>query len=79
MRTIRASEIGTYLFCRRAWGYFLQGVASQNQAEMAAGSGFHHKHGRQVMAANLARWLAWLVLLAAVIALAVALTFQFIH
>jgi hypothetical protein len=79
MRTIRASEIGTYLFCERAWWYNSQGVESENQAEMAAGSGFHRQHGRQVFRAGLVRLLAWLVLLAALVALAVALTLQLIR
>jgi hypothetical protein len=79
MRTIRASELGTYQFCRRAWGYQLQGKPSENQSEMSAGSGFHRQHGRQVVAAGLARVLAWLILLAAVTAIAAALTLQLVR
>jgi len=37
MKPIRASDIGSYLYCRRAWWYRLNGQESVNQAEMAAG------------------------------------------
>lgn len=52
---IRASEIGSYLYCRRAWWYRRQGMESENQAEMAAGSELHRRHGRQVLRAALLR------------------------
>jgi len=52
-RMIRASEIGSHLYCRRAWWYRKQGVASQNQAELAAGTELHVQHGRNVLAAGL--------------------------
>ncbi len=74
MRTIRASEIGTYLYCRRAWWYAGQGVASQNQAEMDAGSQLHRQHGRRVLTAGLLQGLAMLLVLAALVLLAVYLT-----
>ncbi len=74
MRTIRASEIGAYLFCRRAWWYQAQGVKPENQAELAGGTGFHHRHGRSVLASGLLRAAGWLLLLGAVGALAVGLT-----
>ncbi|MCL4562284.1 MAG: hypothetical protein M1281_16935 [Chloroflexi bacterium] len=71
MRTIRASEIGVFLYCRRAWWYRQQGVRSENQVEMAAGSELHRRHGRRVLAAGLLR-LAAMVLLLAALALFVA-------
>lgn len=78
MKTIRASEIGTFLFCRRAWWYHKQGVPSQNQAELAGGSQFHHRHGRQVMRAGLLRLAGWVLLLLAIVLLAVGLTLQWL-
>ena len=55
MRIIRASEVGSYLFCARAWWYRLQGIESTNQAEMIAGTELHHQHGRKVITAGLAQ------------------------
>lgn len=74
MRTIRASEIGTYLYCRRAWWFQDQGFESQNQMELSGGTTYHEQHGRQVFVAGLLRLGGYLLLLAALIALAVALT-----
>ena len=74
MRTIRASELGSFLFCRRAWWYQSQGVASQNQSELAGGSEFHRHHGRSVIIAGMLRTAGWLLILAALVVLAVGLT-----
>ena len=74
MRTIRASEIGAFLYCRRAWWYQKEGAPSQNQAELAAGTAYHRRHGRQVLGAGLLRLAGWVVLLAAIALLAVGLT-----
>lgn len=75
MRTVRASEIGTYLYCQRAWFYQRQGVPSINQVEMAAGSNLHESHGWAVFQAGCLRFAAWVILLAG-LGLAVAALVQ---
>lgn len=44
--TIRASEIGAYLYCRRSWWYRRQGHESTNLQALARGSQAHNRHGR---------------------------------
>jgi hypothetical protein len=79
MRTIRASELGNFLFCQRAWWYHLSGVQSQNQAELSGGSAFHHRHGRAVILASLLHSAGWLLILSALVILAIGLTLAAIH
>lgn len=63
---VRASEIGSYLYCRRAWWYRKQGVESENRAELASGTELHLQHGRAVMAAGLLQIAGFVLLLAAI-------------
>jgi hypothetical protein len=79
MRPVRASEIGTYVFCQRAWWYQKQGVESLNQAEMSGGSAFHHAHGRQTMAASLLRLGGWILLGLSLVILVVMLVIMGLH
>ena len=52
-RVIRASEIGEYVFCHRAWWlHQIQGVESANRELMNAGTLHHQAHGRAVIRAN---------------------------
>jgi hypothetical protein len=74
MRTVRASEIGAFLYCQRAWWYQLQGVKPANQAELLAGTALHQKHWRQVAAAGALRVLGAVLLALALVLLAVYLT-----
>lgn len=79
MRTIRASEIGVYQYCTRAWWYRIKNVPSENREEMNSGNVFHLKHGRQVLVASLLRLAGWILLLLAVVLLAVALTIRWLN
>jgi len=66
---IRSSDIGNYLYCRRAWWYHKNGAASENQAELSAGTELHQRHGRHVLAAVLTRTLGLILALTAVLLL----------
>jgi hypothetical protein len=63
MKTIRASEIGSWLYCARAWWYQRQGVPSSHQAGMDSGTLSHRQHGRRLFASVLTRLLGWFALL----------------
>jgi CRISPR/Cas system-associated exonuclease Cas4 (RecB family) len=76
MPIIRASEIGSYLYCRRAWRYRKDGVESENHAELAAGTELHRQHGRKALSALLLRTLSMVLLLAAILTLVAYCTAQ---
>lgn len=62
-KIIRASEIGEYIFCRRAWWLRrVGGVRPDNIEELAAGTHYHQQHGRLVFQANRNRQLAYLLI-----------------
>jgi CRISPR/Cas system-associated exonuclease Cas4 (RecB family) len=76
MSIIRASDIGSYLYCRRAWRYRKDGVESENQAELAAGTELHRRHGLKTLSAGLLRTLGMILLLAAILTLTAYCTAQ---
>lgn len=76
MRTIRASEIGTFLYCQRAWWYQKKDVPSENVPEMAAGTAIHRRHGRSVVAAGCLRTIATGMLIASLLMFVVYLVGQ---
>lgn len=70
MRTIRASEIGDYVFCHRAWWLrYVQGHTSANLHYLAEGAAAHAEHGQQVALATLLRWAALALFFLAAVAL----------
>ncbi len=69
MRVLRASEIGTYLYCARAWWYQKNGVPSSRLPEMALGTEKHQIHGRRVAASDLIRDVAILLFITGMISL----------
>jgi CRISPR/Cas system-associated exonuclease Cas4 (RecB family) len=52
-RFIRASEIGEYSFCQRAWWlHQVEGVEPDGAGRRAAGVAAHTQHGQRVAASN---------------------------
>ena len=78
MPVTRSSDIGNYLYCRRAWWYRKQGVESENTAELAAGTELHQKHGRQVLASSLNRTLGFILLMIAIVLVVAYCTSQIV-
>lgn len=74
MKTIRASEIGAFIYCQRAWWYQKQGYPSENQRELERGSQYHSDHARSARQAIHIRRLAYLLLLVGLIVLVLGLT-----
>jgi CRISPR/Cas system-associated exonuclease Cas4 (RecB family) len=76
MPVIRASEIGSYLYCRRAWRYRKLGVESENKSELAAGTELHRQHGRKALSVGLFRTFGMILLLGAILLLVAYCTVQ---
>ncbi len=66
-RTIRASELGRFCYCQRAWWYQLRGVVPENRAMLDAGTQLHQQHGQRVAAVGMLRTLAVVLLIAALL------------
>lgn len=64
---IRASEIGGFLYCRRAWWYAAQGTETANQEQLELGERYHRQHGRTVLKAGCLRVVGYALLLGAMI------------
>jgi hypothetical protein len=65
MSKIRASEISTYLYCKRAWWHQQQGFSPENTTELTYGMEHHREHGRMVFFSKFLRAIAFAVLLIA--------------
>lgn len=53
-RFIRASEVGEYVYCRRAWWlHQIVGVEPESRQRRAQGTALHAQHGRQVWISHL--------------------------
>lgn len=68
MKVIRASEIGEYVFCHRAWWLrHVHGYESTHVRELTEGTAAHAAHGRLVSAASGLRVLAILLFVIALL------------
>ena len=66
---VRASEVGQYAYCARAWWLGrVRGIPAAHQREMAAGRAAHRRHGRHVRATTRLARLAFVLLTLAVLA-----------
>jgi hypothetical protein len=73
-RVIRASEIGQYDFCAKAWWLgSIEGVSPSNLRQLQAGTAAHEEHGRQVRRAAQLQAAAFLLVGLGVIVLLLAL------
>ena len=79
MRTIRASEVSAYQYCQRAWWYQRNGLAPENQMEMAEGVELHARHGRSVMTAGCLRVAAYGVILLAMLLVATQIALRLLQ
>ncbi len=71
---IRASEIGQFVFCQRAWWLgVVQGSRPVNDAALAAGTQAHARHGRGVAASLRWQQVGYVLLVAGALLGAVAL------
>ncbi len=65
---LSASEIGSYVYCRRSWWLqSVQGEKSRNVRELAAGTEFHEEHGRTLGFAVFVRRVAYVLLVACIL------------
>jgi len=67
MRKVRASELGSFNYCQRAWWYQQQNMPTENQGAMDAGSQEHREHNRGVKLAVFYKWLALAMLVLAIV------------
>ncbi|MCW1969341.1 MAG: hypothetical protein KIH69_014610 [Anaerolineae bacterium] len=67
-RIIRASEIGQYAYCARAWWLGnVMGVRPSNAQDLARGTVAHAQHGQRLALAGMMRWVALALFVLAVI------------
>jgi hypothetical protein len=67
---LRASEIGQYAYCARAWWFArVKGYRPENLASLHRGTARHRRHGRRVESYHQLRRLALFLLLLAAAAL----------
>jgi len=73
-RIIRASEIGQYDFCAKAWWLgSIEGVSPSNIHQLQAGTAAHEEHGRQIRRASQLQVAAYMLVGLGVIILLLAL------
>lgn len=74
MKTIRASEISSYIYCQRAWWLQTKGHVPENKSELSAGKRIHASHGQAVFKSGCIQIAAYTALICALLLLVVHLT-----
>lgn len=67
MRVIKASELGSFRYCQRAWWYQFKGYTNENTSQFNFGKEKHSQYARGVNAAAIFKILALLSVIAALI------------
>ncbi len=75
-RLLRASEIGQWAYCRRAWWLAQEGHPNRNTAYLEAGERAHAVHGHSVAASHRSRSLALVLLALGALLLVAGLAFS---
>lgn len=66
-KNVAASELATFSFCERAWGYQRSGLDSENLSALERGTQTHRSHSKMVRLSRAAAAAAWLLLLASAV------------
>ena len=75
---VRASDIGAWTFCQRAWWLSrVQGVKHRDPAKLRRGDESHHRHGQQVVHAVRVQQVGVLLILIGLTAVAGGLVWLF--
>lgn len=77
-RFINASEVGTFLYCRRAWAFQREGAPSTREPERQAGTAYHVRHGERVATDERTATLSRALLVIAVVLLLFGLAAAFL-
>jgi len=75
-RTVRASEIGSFVYCQRAWWYHRKNEDSINQKELADGASYHEEYASRAQAIGNLQIAAWFFLFLALIFLTIYFSFR---
>lgn len=73
-RIIRASEVGEYCYCARAWWlHQIEGIEPQGHEQRARGEQYHARHGAAVRLSGTLRLVGFLLLLVGIVGIWVVL------
>lgn len=77
-RFINASEVASFLYCRRAWAFQREGAPSTREPERRAGTAYHVPHGEKVATGERTGALSRALLVIAIVLLLFGLAVAFL-